>query len=58
MSWQDSKVPPPGHKLTFKDALHRVAVDIFVKLAVPKWAIGLTERTRQAQLSFDELEVC
>ncbi|KAJ2916798.1 hypothetical protein MD484_g3665, partial [Candolleomyces efflorescens] len=56
MSWQDSKVPPPGHKLTFRDALHRVAVDIFVKLAVPKWAMGLTERTRQAQISFDELE--
>ena len=58
MSWQDSNVPPPGHKLTFKDALHRVPVDIFVKLAAPKWAIELTERTRQAQLSFDELEVC
>jgi hypothetical protein len=58
MSWQDSKVPPPGHKLTFRDALHRVAVDIFVKLAVPNWAMGLTERTRRAQISFDELEVC
>ena len=58
MSWLDSKVPPSGHKLTFQDALHRVSKDAFVKLMVPKWAMGLTERTRQAQLSFDELEVC
>jgi hypothetical protein len=57
MSWKDTEVAPKGHKLSFKQALHHVASDVFIKLGVPDWAMGFTERTRKAQESFDELEV-
>lgn len=57
MSWKDTEVASEGHKLSFKQALHHVASDVFIKLGVPHWAMGLTERTRKAQESFDELEV-
>ncbi|TEB38356.1 cytochrome P450 [Coprinellus micaceus] len=56
MSWKDTEVASEGHKLSFKQALHHVASDVFIKLGVPHWAMGLTERTRKAQESFDELE--
>lgn len=56
MSWKDTEVCPEGHKLSFKQALHHVATDVFIKLAVPGWAMGLTDRTRQTRLAFDELE--
>ena len=57
MSWKDTEVASEGHKLSFKQALHHVASDVFIKLGVPDWAMGLTERTRKAQEYFNELEV-
>jgi cytochrome P450 len=41
--------------MTFKDALHVVTTDFFVKLFVPDWAMGSTQRLRTARLAFDEL---
>lgn len=57
MSWKDTEVRPDGHRLSFKQALHSVAHDVFIKLSVPNWAMGLTEKTRNAQTAFEELEV-
>lgn len=57
ISWTDDQKVPPGHRIAFKDALHIVSTEIFVKLAVPKWAMGLTQRFRNVQTAFDELRV-
>lgn len=43
--------------MTFRDALHGVAADIFLKVVVPDRALGLTKRTRNIQVAFDELHV-
>ncbi|KAG6849999.1 hypothetical protein H0H93_002789, partial [Arthromyces matolae] len=37
-------------------ALHIVSTDVFLKLIVPSWALGLTQRFRNVRLAFDELE--
>ncbi|KAG2062586.1 cytochrome P450 [Suillus decipiens] len=55
MSWTEDGIVPPGHQLTFKDALHTVTQDLIIKLLVPRWAMGLTQRFRRAGLAFDEL---
>ncbi|KAG2128701.1 cytochrome P450 [Suillus clintonianus] len=55
ISWKDDTVVPPGHQLTFKDALHTVTQDLTIKLLVPKWAMGLTKRFRRTRVAFDEL---
>lgn len=57
MSWKDKEITPQGHQLAFKEALHTVSTDVFIKLAVPGWAMGATQRTRSVQAAFDELEV-
>ncbi|KAG5731294.1 putative cytochrome P450, partial [Termitomyces sp. T112] len=56
ISWKDDDIIPPGHHLTFKDALHIVSTDVFLKLIVPKPAFGLTQHLRNVRLAFDELE--
>lgn len=43
--------------MTFRDALHGVAADIFLKVVVPERALGLTKRTRNIKVAFDELHV-
>ncbi|TFK49124.1 cytochrome P450 [Heliocybe sulcata] len=55
ISWNDDMKVPAGHKMTFKDALHIVSTDVFLKLIVPKWAMGWTERFRNCQTAFEEL---
>ncbi|OAX30733.1 cytochrome P450, partial [Rhizopogon vinicolor AM-OR11-026] len=55
ISWKDDSVIPPGHQLTFKDALLTTSHDLFIKLLVPRWAMGFTKHFRRARLAFDEL---
>ncbi|KAF8967870.1 cytochrome P450 [Flammula alnicola] len=55
ISWKEDVVIPPGHTMTFKDALHVVTTDTFIKLIFPDWAMGLTERLRTTRTAFDEL---
>ncbi|KAF8638029.1 hypothetical protein AX16_010661 [Volvariella volvacea WC 439] len=57
ISWKDEETTPPGHQLTFKNALHIVTTDIFLKLIFPDWVMGLTGRLRQARQAFQELEM-
>ena len=57
VSWEEDKQIPPGHQLSFKDALHNVSTYIEVKLITPKWAYHFSKFLRLVQLSFDELEV-
>ena len=59
VSWKkDGAIIPPGHKMTYNDALHVSANDFILKVAVPGWALGLTPRLRKVKLAFEELEVC
>lgn len=57
ISWNDDLKLPPGHRMTFKDALHIVSSDVFIKLVVPKWAMGWTQRFRNVQIAFEELRL-
>jgi hypothetical protein len=43
--------------MTFRDSLRIVCVDMLIKLVVPGWAMGFTERLRNIRLAFREFEV-
>ncbi|KAF8183648.1 cytochrome P450 [Pholiota molesta] len=55
ISWKADEITPPGYTMTFKESLHTVTTNVFVKLAVPSWAMGLTETFRQTDRAYDEL---
>ena len=57
MSFTEELEVPPGFSMNFKDALHVVSGGVLVKLAVPKWALGLTQRFRDVDRAFNELGV-
>lgn len=57
MSFTEELEVPPGFTMNFKDALRIVSEGVIVKLAVPKRALGLTQRFREIDCAFDELEV-
>ncbi|KAF5362787.1 hypothetical protein D9757_011011 [Collybiopsis confluens] len=49
ISWKDEEVPP-GHDMSFKDAIHEVSAGAIIKVLVPKWAMGLTAYTRRKHM--------
>ncbi|KAF8200949.1 cytochrome P450 [Pholiota molesta] len=55
ISWKADEITPPGYTMTFKESLHTVTTNVFIKLAVPRWAMGLTETFRQTDRAYDEL---
>jgi cytochrome P450 len=55
ISWKEDVVVPPGYTMPFKDALHTVALDTFVKLVVPDPLLGVTKRTRNCRAAFTDL---
>jgi hypothetical protein len=58
VTWTSDLVVPPGHLMTFKDALHILSTDVMLKIILPDWAKNLTERTRKVHLAFSEMRVC
>ncbi|KAF9075519.1 cytochrome P450 [Rhodocollybia butyracea] len=56
ISWKDDDSVPPGHQLSFKDAIHEVSMGTLTKTIVPKWAMGWNSYTRKVRLAFDELD--
>jgi hypothetical protein len=44
--------------MSFKECLDTVTSNVFVKLALPRWAMRLTETLRRTERAFDELRVC
>ncbi|KAI3604410.1 cytochrome p450 [Moniliophthora roreri] len=56
VSWQSDTIVPPGHQMTFKDALHKVCLNMLVKRIVPAWMMGFTPRLRKIRLAFEEFE--
>ncbi|PPQ80143.1 hypothetical protein CVT25_001442 [Psilocybe cyanescens] len=57
ISWKEDDVIPPGHSMTFKDALHTVTTHFYVKILVPSWAMGFTAKTRKTRQAFSELHL-
>ena len=57
VTWSSDLVIPPGHQMTFKDALNVLSTNLLLKIALPKWTMILTERTRRINLAFNELKV-
>ncbi|KAJ3769707.1 cytochrome P450 [Lentinula raphanica] len=56
ISWEDDEGIPSNHQMTFKDAMHEVYMNCFIKIIFPNWAMGLTEHTRRVRLAFEELD--
>ncbi|KAJ3484829.1 hypothetical protein NLI96_g5370 [Meripilus lineatus] len=51
ITWNDEVLPPPGSPNDLQ-----VSHDYLYKLILPNWAMGLTQRLRQSNVAFDELE--
>ncbi|KAF8494795.1 cytochrome P450 [Gautieria morchelliformis] len=56
LSWGEDKEIPPGHRMTFRAALHTVSSHIMVQIVVPKWAYYFSKTFRHYQDSVDELQ--
>jgi hypothetical protein len=57
MTWTSDLVPP-GHQMTFKDALYVLSANLILKLSLPDWAKYLTTHTRKVEMAFTEIKVC
>ncbi|KAH9998659.1 cytochrome P450 [Russula vinacea] len=55
-TWTTDPVVPPGHQMTFKDALHILSDNLSLQMVLPNWAKYLTKGTRKIELSFMELK--
>ncbi|KAG8744455.1 hypothetical protein FRC10_010125 [Ceratobasidium sp. 414] len=57
LSWtEDYEQPWPGFTMSFQNAVKVVSTSIVARVLTPKWADGLTEKTRTISTAFDELE--
>ena len=57
ISWIEDAAVPPGHKMTFKDALHTVSISLLTKVVLPKSVMKTFSSLRIIDLAFDELRV-
>jgi hypothetical protein len=57
VSWFNDLDIPPGHQMSFKNALHILSNHVVLKFIVPDWAKDATELTRKIHLAFCELKV-
>ncbi|KAH9962281.1 cytochrome P450 [Lactifluus volemus] len=55
VSWTSDLVVPPGHQMTFKDAIHILSSNLIMKILLPDWAQGATAHIRKVHLAFTEL---
>ncbi|VDC07904.1 unnamed protein product [Peniophora sp. CBMAI 1063] len=53
--WLENRVPPPGHQMTFKDAVHTLCAELITVMSTPKWALGLNKKLRTARSSVEEM---
>jgi hypothetical protein len=58
VTWTSDLVVPPGHQMTFKDALHILSANLIQKIIIPDWAKHLMKHSRNVELAFSELKVC
>ena len=57
LSFDEDRDIPPGHSMTFKDAMHIVSTDITMGIVIPDWAKKLTNRMRKYTEAFRNLRV-
>ena len=57
VSWKEDTSIPPGHKLSYKDALHITTTNNLLRILVPDWAMGLTQKLRDTKQAYDEIHV-
>ncbi|KAI0350827.1 cytochrome P450 [Trametes cingulata] len=56
MSWNEEHVAPPGHSMTFKDALHEVSHRLTLRVVFPQWFLRIgTPKMRYFARAYDEL---
>jgi len=58
VTWTSDLVVPPGHQMTFKDALHILSTNLVMKIILPDCMRNLTKHSRKVHQSFIELNVC
>ncbi|KAL5522930.1 hypothetical protein ACEPAF_1197 [Sanghuangporus sanghuang] len=51
---EDLKIPP-GHNMSFKDALHIVSTDMILPTVLPAWSLNLTQRLRNVRTAMADL---
>ncbi|KAI0720704.1 cytochrome P450 [Cerioporus squamosus] len=57
ISWNEDKIPPPGHCMTFKEALYEVSHRLFLKVIVPGWMLRWgPSKFRYFAQAYEELE--
>ena len=49
---------PPGHQMTFKEALRIISNNLIKKKVLPDWVKYLTKQEGKADLAFKDLKVC
>ncbi len=47
ISFDEDSIVPPGHSMTFKDALHDFSANVTMGIMAPRWAMGLTSGLRR-----------
>ena len=57
MAWTSDLVVPPGHQISFKDALYILSANLILKVGLPDWAKYLTTHTRKVDMAFKEIKV-
>jgi hypothetical protein len=57
MTWTSDLVAPPGHQMTFKDALHILSTNVIQKFVLPDWVKYVTSKARKTDLAFKEIKV-
>src|SRR6266850_4219521 len=58
VTWTSDLDVPPGHQMTFKDALRILSNNLFLRIILPDWAMNLTKHSREVRQAFIELKVC
>lgn len=56
-TWDEDLFVPEGHKMSFRTALSTVCKDLFLKILIPRWASGLTQRYRNIYTAYNDLQV-
>jgi len=58
MSWKEDLTVPAGHVMPFKDALHIVSNDLWMKVILPSWLLklGPTKRVRNFRMAYEDLQ--
>ena len=57
VTWTSDLVVPPGHEMTFKDALHILSTNLIMKIILPSWTKNLSKHNKKVHQSFVELKV-